>query len=65
MNAFVNFILIVFGILQIILFFKIWGMTNDTEKIRGVFEDTIFCVRSENDEDAIALKVSDVSFIKD
>ncbi|MDR2969383.1 MAG: hypothetical protein LBV32_07245 [Tannerellaceae bacterium] len=26
--------MIVFGILQIILFFKLWGMTNDVEKIK-------------------------------
>lgn len=95
MDGIVSFILIVFGVLQIILFFKIWGMTNDTEKIksmlnlrnrlslfqnlppkckdsagnvyyvRGVFEDTIFCIRSEDDENAIALKANDVSFIKD
>ena len=29
MEAFVYLIIIVFGILQIILFFKLWGMTND------------------------------------
>ena len=95
MNGILYFILIVFGVLQIILFFKIWGMTNDTEKIksmlnlrnrlslfqnippkckdsmgnvyyvRGVFEDTIYCVRNENDENAIALKANEVSFIID
>lgn len=31
-------ILLVFGILQIILFFKVWGMTNDINKIRHLFE---------------------------
>lgn len=30
----VSIIIIVFGILQIILFFKIWEMTNDVKKIR-------------------------------
>lgn len=34
MNDLVSIILFVFGILQIILFFKIWGMTNDTHKIK-------------------------------
>ena len=29
-------ICIVFGILPIILFFKIWGMTNDIKKIRSM-----------------------------
>lgn len=39
MYAFLSVILIIFGILQIILFFKLWGMTNDvrhiSEKIWG------------------------------
>ena len=26
-------VMLVFGILQIILFFKVWGMTNDVRKI--------------------------------
>jgi len=32
--GFVSIIIIVFGILQIILFFKLWGMTNDVRKLR-------------------------------
>lgn len=35
---FVSIIIIVFGILQIILFFKLWGMTNDVSKIRDLLE---------------------------
>lgn len=34
MFTFVGIIVIVFGILQIILFFKLWEMTNDVKKIR-------------------------------
>lgn len=34
MTLFVSIVIIVFGILQIILFFKLWGMTNDVKKIR-------------------------------
>ena len=34
METFIAIILVVFGILQIILFFKLWGMTNDVEKIK-------------------------------
>lgn len=34
MLDFLAIIGIVFGVLQIILFFKIWGMTSDTKKIR-------------------------------
>ena len=34
----VSIILIVFGVLQIILFFKLWGMTNDVVKISKQIE---------------------------
>lgn len=33
-TLFVSIVIIVFGILQVILFFKLWGMTNDVKKIR-------------------------------
>lgn len=33
MYTFLSVILIIFGILQIILFFKLWGMTNDIRRI--------------------------------
>jgi hypothetical protein len=33
-TLFVSIVIIVFGILQIILFFKLWEMTNDVKKIR-------------------------------
>ena len=33
MIDFLTIILFVFGVLQIILFFKVWGMTNDVNKI--------------------------------
>ena len=29
-----SIVIIAFGVLQIILFFKVWGMTNDVRKIR-------------------------------
>ena len=34
-TLFVSIVIIVFGILQIILFFKLWGMTNDVSKIKS------------------------------
>lgn len=37
MYEFLSIVLIVFGILQIILFFKMWGMTNDINKIKNKF----------------------------
>lgn len=39
MLNFVGIIIIVFGILQIILFFKVWGMTNDVDKLTRYFCD--------------------------
>ena len=40
MEVFVSLIIIVFGVLQIILFFKLWGMTNDVRKLTEHFCDT-------------------------
>lgn len=37
MEDFIALVLIVFGILQIILFFKIWGMTNNVKEMRDYF----------------------------
>ena len=95
MNELIAIILVIFGILQIILFFKVWGMTNDAEKIKrmlnlrnrltffhnlppkcenykgdvffvkGIFEDSILCVRNENDENIVEFKVNEVNFIQD
>lgn len=39
--TFTGIIVIVFGILQIILFFKIWGMTNDVKVIKDKGVDLI------------------------
>ena len=36
----VSIIIIVFGVLQIILFFKIWGMTNDVKQIKESLPNT-------------------------
>lgn len=38
MYEFLSIVLIVFGVLQIILFFKMWGMTNDVSKIKDLLE---------------------------
>lgn len=37
MIDFLTIILLVFGVLQIILFFKIWGMTNDVKRLTNKF----------------------------
>lgn len=38
MIEFLTIVLLVFGVLQIILFFKMWGMTNDVNKIKEKLE---------------------------
>lgn len=38
MDVIIYIIGIVFGVLQIILFFKIWGMTNDVKALKNKFE---------------------------
>lgn len=35
---FVSIIIIVFAILQIMLFFKLWGMTNDISEIKDIIK---------------------------
>ncbi len=37
MINFLTIVLLVFGVLQIILFFKVWGMTNDIKEIRNKY----------------------------
>ena len=32
-TLFVSIVIIIFGVLQILLFFKLWEMTNDVKKI--------------------------------
>ena len=36
---FVSIVIIVFGVLQIILFFKLWGMTNNVKKIKRILNN--------------------------
>lgn len=38
MIDFLTIVLLIFGVLQIILFFKIWGMTNDVNNIKQKLE---------------------------
>ena len=37
MSTLISIILVVFGILQIVLFFKLWGMTNDIRDIKNKY----------------------------
>ena len=47
--TFTGIVMIAFGILQIILFFKIWAMTNNVREIKGKLEENI-------SDDTISLK---------
>lgn len=38
MEVLVSLIIIVFGVLQIILFFKLWGMTNDVAELKLIIK---------------------------
>lgn len=36
--VFLSIIAIIFGILQIILFFKLWSMTNNVKQMKNMFD---------------------------
>lgn len=38
MIDFLSIVLLIFGVLQIVLFFKVWSMTNNVKKIRNKIE---------------------------
>lgn len=44
MEVIVSIIVVVFGVLQIILFFKIWGMTDDIKQIKNAYLKSIIKV---------------------
>lgn len=48
MDTIIGLIVFVFGVLQIILFFKIWGMTNDVRKMTQHTEDILHVCRTIN-----------------
>lgn len=37
--AIIGIVMLIFGILQIVLFFKLWGMTNDVGQIKGLLSN--------------------------
>lgn len=56
MTEFLSIVLIVFGVLQIILFFKIWGMTNDVAKIKDLLESKLSNIQMAKDQPLIEQK---------
>lgn len=53
--TFTAIIMIVFGVLQIILFFKIWGMTNNVKSLKNLYSE-----RSEKLNSNIDVLVSNI-----
>lgn len=51
----VSFVVIIFGVLQIILFFKLWGMTNDVKEIKNIMKPNSM-LDLENQDSANAIK---------
>lgn len=39
MAEILSIVIIVFGVLQIILFFKVWGMTNNVSELKKMYDD--------------------------
>lgn len=52
MDIFLLIILAVFGILQIILFFKIWEMTTNVADIKGMLSKELVGHNNETDDDS-------------
>ena len=63
-TLFVSIVIIVFGVLQIILFFKLWGMTNDVKKIKSSFPMSIAGVSPAKIEFAIGNKEKAKEMVK-
>lgn len=49
---FTTIVVIVFGVLQIVLFFKLWGMTNNVSRMRMMMEEHL----NNMDNNSIELK---------
>lgn len=57
-TLFISILFIVFGLLQIILFFKVWGMTNDIRAIKNKYLESPKTERqksSDSDENGISI----------
>lgn len=52
-SMFLGIVLVVFGILQIILFFKIWGMTNDVREIKEKYLSSNSTISQNNQSDIV------------
>lgn len=59
MIEFLSIVMLVFGILQIILFFKLWGMTNNVKKLTDHF------VLPQNEQVEIKEEINNKSYCED
>lgn len=48
-------VMLVFGILQIILFFKVWGMTNDVNEIKNLLSNHTTRIQSQKNETTMSI----------
>lgn len=65
MYEFLSIVLIVFGVLQIILFFKMWGMTNDVAKIKDVLNSRLSNMQIAKEQSIITQKENKISETKE
>ena len=66
MDVVISIVLITFGVLQIILFFKLWGMTTDVREMKNFFIRTTLenNVKVDPDLDGWAVNVSETEKIE-
>lgn len=51
---FTTIVVLVFGVLQIILFFKLWGMTNNVSHIRWIMDEYMNKIQKEEMKDKVS-----------
>ena len=64
MLTFTGLVMIVFGVLQIILFFKLWGMTNDVSKIKDLLETKLVNMQTTKGQSVIIENETDIQSSK-
>lgn len=65
MYEFLSIVLILFGVLQIILFFKLWGMTNDVSKIKHLLESKLSNIQIAKEQPIISQTKNKVPMAKE
>lgn len=64
MYEFLSIVLIVFGVLQIILFFKMWGMTNNVKEIKKRYFDELEVRKQEKEARQVSQCVATEPYIE-